>query len=135
MYRTSDCKGDCHEGRYGNRDDNRKGYGRERDWGHRGDDKYGRGRDSYGQGEDHYGRDANDHYSKDGYRNDVCKASGVNGDNHYASRDRSSDRKKDHHFEDDDQYSSRYASTSHIHLLLLIFKEVPISFSNSGCSF
>ncbi|XXG89626.1 hypothetical protein AAC387_Pa12g1584 [Persea americana] len=106
MYSPSDRNGDCYEGRYGNRKDDRNGYARDREWGHRDDEKYGRGRDLYGRGGNCYDRGSNDHYSKDRKRNDDCKESGSNGDNHSASRNRSSVGEKHRPYEDDDQCSS-----------------------------
>ncbi|RWR83964.1 Epsin domain-containing protein [Cinnamomum micranthum f. kanehirae] len=99
---------DRYESRYGNRDDDRNGYGRDREWGQTDDNYHGRRRGSNGHGEDHYVRDSDDSYSKDGYRDDDHKASGSKGDNHHASRDRRSDRGGEYHpYEDDDQCSSR----------------------------
>eukprot|EP00268_Persea_americana_P057127 TRINITY_DN6824_c0_g2_i5.p1 TRINITY_DN6824_c0_g2~~TRINITY_DN6824_c0_g2_i5.p1 ORF type:complete len:492 (-),score=116.38 TRINITY_DN6824_c0_g2_i5:1484-2959(-) len=113
MYSPSDRNGDCYEGRYGNRKDDRNGYARDREWGHRDDEKYGRGRDLYGQGGNCYDRGSNDHYSKDRKRNDDCKESGSNGDNHSASRNRSSVGEKHRPYEDDDQCSSRQLEQNH----------------------
>lgn len=61
---------DRYEGRYGNRDEDRSSYGREREreWGYRDDDRYGRGGDSYSRDGDRYGRDSDERYGRDGYR-------------------------------------------------------------------
>ncbi|KAG8375944.1 hypothetical protein BUALT_Bualt09G0011600 [Buddleja alternifolia] len=97
-----------YEGRYGNRDDDRNGYGRERDGGSRDDDRYGRYGDSYGREGDKYSRDYEERYGRDGYKDDDYRGGGQNIDDyHYGSRSRSADRDRDRTSEDDGQYSSR----------------------------
>ncbi|XP_024983253.1 clathrin interactor EPSIN 2-like [Cynara cardunculus var. scolymus] len=83
--------------RYGSRDEDRNGYGREREWG---DDKYG-------------SRDGEERYGRDRYRDDEYRGRrSVDGDN-YGRRSRSSDRERERAYEDEGQYSSRgsYAKT------------------------
>ncbi|GLT96755.1 hypothetical protein SLE2022_143580 [Rubroshorea leprosula] len=92
---------DRYEGRYGSRDEDQSGYGygREREYGYRDDDRYGR----YG---DRYERDYEDRSSRDGYRDDNYR--GRNRDDEdfqYGSRSRSSDR--DRAYDDDGQSSAR----------------------------
>lgn len=94
MYRPGSGGYGYDDDRYGGRDDDQNGYGREREWV---DDRYGRDGDRQSRdSEERYGRD--DDYrgrsqSVDGYR--------------YNSRSRSSDRERGRSFEDDGQYSSR----------------------------
>jgi len=94
MYRpgshsSSGAYGDRYEDdRYGSREEDRSdhGYGREREWGYRDDDRY----------------------SRDGYRDDEYRRRSVD-DDQYGSRSRGSDRDHDHNnFDDDGQRSSRY---------------------------
>lgn len=103
---------DRYEGRYGGKDEDRNGYGREREWGNRDDDVYGRNGDSYSRDArdaDKYGRDYEDRYSRDGYRDDDYRGRSQTVDyNQYGSRSRSSDRYRDRGYEDDGQYSSRF---------------------------
>ncbi|GLT47992.1 hypothetical protein SLA2020_216370 [Shorea laevis] len=92
---------DRYEGRYGSKDEDQSGYGygREREYGYRDDDRYGR----YG---DRYERDYEDRSSRDGYRDDNYR--GRNRDDEdfqYGSRSRSSDR--DRAYDDDGQSSAR----------------------------
>ena len=93
--------------RHGSREEDHNGYGRDREYGYRDDDRYGRYGDSNSRDGDRYGRDYEDRYSKDGYRDDDYRgrSRSVDGDQ-YGTRSRSSDR--DHAF-DDDGASSRYA--------------------------
>ncbi|KAL5703049.1 hypothetical protein ACHQM5_028191 [Ranunculus cassubicifolius] len=92
--------------RYGNRDDDRNGYGRERDWS-REEDRNSRGGDSYSRDGDRYGRDS-DEYGRDGYRDDESRgrSHSVEG-NQYGTRSRSSDAYRDRSYDDDGRYSSR----------------------------
>ncbi|KAL2487165.1 ENTH domain-containing protein [Abeliophyllum distichum] len=49
-YSSREGYGDIYdEDHYGSKDDDRNGYGREREWGQRDDDRYGRYGDSYGR--------------------------------------------------------------------------------------
>ncbi|KAJ0970490.1 hypothetical protein J5N97_023367 [Dioscorea zingiberensis] len=90
--------------RYGNREDDRNGYGKERDWGSRDDERYGR---SNGRDGGRYGRDPDDRYGRDGYRDDDYRGRGSD-DFQYGSRNRrSTDRDTDRSYEDDDRYSTR----------------------------
>ncbi|XP_015583026.2 clathrin interactor EPSIN 3 isoform X1 [Ricinus communis] len=93
-----------YEGRYGSRDEDRNGYGygRERDYNYRDDDRYGKYGDSYSRDGDRYGRDNEERYSRDGYRDDDYQGRSRSIDD-YGSRSRSSDRGAD----DDGQSSSR----------------------------
>ncbi|KAI3459748.1 hypothetical protein Pfo_016411 [Paulownia fortunei] len=94
--------------RYGNRDDDRNGYGREREWGSRDDDRYGRYGESYGREGDKYSRDYEERYGRDGYRDDDYQGRGQSVDDYqYGSRSRSADRDRNRANEDDGQYSSR----------------------------
>ncbi|CAN0923190.1 Clathrin interactor EPSIN 2 [Linum grandiflorum] len=91
---------DRYEGRYGNRDEERNGYGRERESNYRDDDRYGR----YG---DSYNRDGNrdeERYGRDGYRDDGYRGRSRSNDG-YGSRGRSSDRERGN--DEDGQYSAR----------------------------
>ncbi|CAI9117386.1 OLC1v1018772C1 [Oldenlandia corymbosa var. corymbosa] len=110
MYRpgsySSGYDDDRYDGRYGGRDEDRNGYGREREWGSRDDDRYGRYGDSYGRDGDRYNRDE-DRYARDGYRDDDYRGRSRSVDDYqYGSRSRSSDRDRDRSYEDDGQYSS-----------------------------
>ncbi|MQL95645.1 hypothetical protein Taro_028319 [Colocasia esculenta] len=98
---------DHYHGNYGNREDDRNGYGRDRDWGYRDDDRYGKGGDSYGRDGDRYNRDSDERYNRDGFRNDDYRGSGGTDDYQFGSRNRSIDRDKDRPFDEDDRYSSR----------------------------
>ncbi|KAL3829236.1 hypothetical protein ACJIZ3_018038 [Penstemon smallii] len=99
---------DRYEGR--NRDDDRNGYGRERDWGSKDDDRYGRYGDSYGRDGDRYSRDSEERYGRDGYRDDDYRGrSRSTDDYHYGFRSKSADRDRDRAYEDDG-YSARGSS-------------------------
>ncbi|KAL2563677.1 hypothetical protein AAZV13_20G204900 [Glycine max] len=95
MYRpgsfsSSGSYGDRYEDdRYGSMEEDRSGYGygREKEWGYRDDDRYGR----------------------DGYRDDEYRRRSVD-DDQYGSRSRRSFRDRDHNFNDDGQHSSRGSS-------------------------
>ncbi|XP_031111443.1 clathrin interactor EPSIN 2-like isoform X2 [Ipomoea triloba] len=91
------------EDRYGGRDDDRNGYGREREWGGN-EDRYGR--DSYGREGDRYGREYDERYTRDGYRDDDYSGRNRSIDE-YNSGSRSSEKGRDHAYDDDAQYSSR----------------------------
>ncbi|XP_047979126.1 clathrin interactor EPSIN 2 isoform X2 [Salvia hispanica] len=94
--------------RYGNRDDDRNGYGRDREWGSRDEDRYGRYGESYGRDGDRYGRDNEERFGRDGYKDDDYQGrSQSNDDYNYGSRSRSADRERNPANEDDSQYSSR----------------------------
>ncbi|XP_022873139.1 clathrin interactor EPSIN 2-like isoform X2 [Olea europaea var. sylvestris] len=96
------------EDRYGSRDDDRNGYGREREWGQRDDDRYGRYGDSYGRDEDRYSKEYEERSGRGGYRDDEYRGRSRSIDNYqYGSRSRSADRDRDRAYEDDGQYSSR----------------------------
>ncbi|XP_044499807.1 clathrin interactor EPSIN 2-like [Mangifera indica] len=92
---------DHYEGRYGSRDDD-NGYGRERDYGYKNDDRYSRNGDSYGRDGDRYGRDYEDRYGRDGYRDDDYRGSN-SVDRYQDGSTRSSDR----NHVDDGQSSNR----------------------------
>lgn len=94
---------DRYEGRYGSRDEDRNGYGREREWGSRDDDRYGKYGDSNSRDGDRYGRVSEEHYGRDGYRDDDSQGRSRSVDDYnYRDRDRS--------YEDNGQYSSGYAT-------------------------
>nr|XP_043609236.1 clathrin interactor EPSIN 2-like [Erigeron canadensis] len=86
---------DRYEGRYGSRDEDRNGYGREREWG---DDKYG-SRDGDRYGEERYGRDR--------YRDEESHGRRSSDGDNYGRRSRSSDRDRERAYEDEGPYSSR----------------------------
>ncbi|XWS09300.1 hypothetical protein CRYUN_Cryun40dG0073600 [Craigia yunnanensis] len=91
--------------RYGSRDDDQNGYGRDREYGSRDDERYGRYGDSNSRDGDRYGRDYEDRYSRDGYRDDDYRGRSRSIDDYqYGTRSRSSDR--DRAF-DEDGASSR----------------------------
>ncbi|KAL3572896.1 hypothetical protein D5086_026800 [Populus alba] len=104
MYRPGSYDDD---GRYGNRDEDRNGYGygKEREYNYRDDERYGKYGDSYGRDGDHNGEER---YGRDGYRDDDYQGRSRSIDD-YGSRSRSSDRDRDHAFDDDGQSSSRGA--------------------------
>ncbi|PKA53407.1 Clathrin interactor EPSIN 2 [Apostasia shenzhenica] len=93
---------DRYEGRYGSRDDDRNGYGRERDSGYRDDDQYGRGGNFYRDG-DQYGRDADERYEK--YKDDDSR--GRSNDDYQFGPSKSFEKERDNSFEDDDNVSYR----------------------------
>lgn len=98
---------DRYESRSGNRDDDRNGYGRERD--PRDDDRYGRYGESYGREGDRNSRDNEERYGRDGYKDDEYRGRGQSIDDYqYGSRSRSADRERSQANEDDGQYSSRF---------------------------
>ncbi|XP_020210216.1 clathrin interactor EPSIN 2 isoform X2 [Cajanus cajan] len=104
-YSSSGAYGDRYEDdRYGNREEDRSGYGygREREGGYRDNDPYSRDGDRYG-------RDYEERYSRDGYRDDEYRGRSVDEDQ-YGSRSRNSDRDHDHNFDDDGHRSSRGSS-------------------------
>ncbi|KAJ8755448.1 hypothetical protein K2173_019246 [Erythroxylum novogranatense] len=107
MYRPgSGGYGDRYEDdRYGNRDDDRNGYGRDRDYNYKDDDRYGRYGDSYSRDGDRYGREYEDRYSRDGYRDDDYRGRSQSDDG-YGSRGRSADRERNHGYDDDGQSSA-----------------------------
>ncbi|XVF29300.1 hypothetical protein REPUB_Repub15cG0109100 [Reevesia pubescens] len=92
--------------RYGSREEDQNGYGRDKEYGYRDDDRYGRYGDSNSRDGDRYGRDYEDRYSRDGYRDDDYRgrSRSVDGDQ-YGTRSRSSDR--DRAFDDDGASSRR----------------------------
>ncbi|XWS13254.1 hypothetical protein CRYUN_Cryun36dG0021700 [Craigia yunnanensis] len=91
--------------RYGSRDDDQNGYGRDREYGYRVDERYGRYGDSNNHDGDRCGRDYEDRFSRDGYRDDDYRGRSLSvDDSQYGTRSRSSDR--DRAF-DEDAASSR----------------------------
>lgn len=103
MYRPSPYSG---SGGYGDdrydfngRDDERNGYGRERD-----DDRYGRYGDGYNK------RDSEEYYDRDSYRDDDSRGRRSFDGDQYGSRCRSSDKYGDRVYDDDDSRSSRGSS-------------------------
>ncbi|KAG5231951.1 clathrin interactor EPSIN [Salix suchowensis] len=104
MYRSGSYDDD---GRYGNRDEDRNGYGygKEKEYNYRDDDRYGKYGDSYGRDGDHNGEER---YERDGYRDDDNQGRSQSIDG-YGSRSRSSDRDREHAFDDDGHSSSRGA--------------------------
>ncbi|KAG9139085.1 hypothetical protein Leryth_022606 [Lithospermum erythrorhizon] len=105
MYRpgshsSSGGYGERYDDRYGSRDEERNGYGGEREYSYK-DDRYG---DSYNRDGDRYSREYEDRYGReDDYSG---RSRSVDGSQH-GSRSRSSDRDRARDYEDDGQYSSR----------------------------
>nr|GME15062.1 clathrin interactor EPSIN 2-like [Ipomoea batatas] len=96
---------DRYSGRYVSRDDNRNGYGRERERSYRDEDRYGRYGDSYGRNSDHYDRE----YDY-GYRDSDYRGTGTSrsiDEYNYGSRSRSLGRDRDIAYADSGQHSSR----------------------------
>lgn len=76
---------DRYDGQYGSRDEDRNGYGRERDWNSR----------------DSYERDGEDRYGRDGYGDNEYRGKSQSIDGDYGAKSQSSDRDEGHQ-------SSRY---------------------------
>ncbi|KAG6505619.1 clathrin interactor EPSIN 2-like isoform X1 [Zingiber officinale] len=87
---------DHYDSRYASRDDDRYGNWKERNWGYKDDDRSGRVSDPYGREEDRYGRYSDEHYGRDGYKDDEHRG-GQEGD--YGSRNTGRNRS----FDDDDR--------------------------------
>ncbi|RWW05895.1 hypothetical protein BHE74_00014415 [Ensete ventricosum] len=85
------------------KDEDRYGNGKEREWGYKDDDKYGRSRDSFGGEGDRYGRYADERYGRDSNRDDDYRRGRGNDDYQYGSRNRSLSR--DRSLDDDDRSS------------------------------
>ncbi|KAK1351594.1 Clathrin interactor EPSIN 2 [Heracleum sosnowskyi] len=101
---------DRYEGSYGSRDEDPNGYGREREWRSRENDRYGKYGDSSNHERDQYGRESEERYGRDGYKDNSSRGRSQNGDDYnYGARSRSSDRGRDRSYEDDGQYSSSVA--------------------------
>nr|KYP65063.1 Epsin-2 [Cajanus cajan] len=99
-YSSSGAYGDRYDDdRYGSREEDRNGYGygREKEWGYRDDDRNSRDGDRYG-------RDYEERYGRDGYRDDDYRGRSRSVDYQQESRSRSSDRDR---YDDDGQHSSR----------------------------
>nr|XP_010920459.1 clathrin interactor EPSIN 2 isoform X2 [Elaeis guineensis] len=94
---------DRFEGRYGNRDEDRNRYGRERDSGF---DRYGQGGDSSSQDGDRYGRDFGERYRTEAYGDENYRGRGSDS-YRFRSRSRSVDVDTDRSIDDDDRYSYR----------------------------
>lgn len=92
---------DRYEGSNGSRYDNRNGYGREREYGYRDDDRYSGAGDTPNREGDRYSRDSNERNREDEYR-------GSNSNPEYAegSGRRSYGRERDS-YDNDEAYSSR----------------------------
>lgn len=100
---------ECYEGRDGGRDEHRNGYGRERDWGSRDNNRYDKYGDSNSRHRDRYVRDCEGSYGWDGYKDDDSRGRSPNIDNYnYGHKSKSPDRYEDHSYDDNGQYSSRY---------------------------
>ncbi|KAG8060651.1 hypothetical protein GUJ93_ZPchr0002g26526 [Zizania palustris] len=95
---------DRHEGSYGSRYDNRNGYGGEREYGYRDDDRYGGAGSTPNQEGDRYSRDSNERYGRD--RDDEYKGSHSNHEYAEGSGRRSYGQERDS-YGDDEAYSSR----------------------------
>ncbi|GAB2272639.1 hypothetical protein Dimus_007461 [Dionaea muscipula] len=111
MYRPSSYgdryDDDRYEGRYGSRDEERNSYGKEREWGYKDDDRYGRHGDSYSRDGEQHGRDSEERYGRGSYRDDDYPGRSRSFDESQQGSRRSSDRERDHSFDDDDHHSSR----------------------------
>ncbi|WOL12948.1 clathrin interactor EPSIN 2-like [Canna indica] len=92
---------DRYESRYANRDEDRYGNGKDREWGYRDDDRSNRSGDSYGREGDRYGRYSDERYGRDGYKDDDYRERHGNDDYQYRSRNRSLSR--DRSIDDDDR--------------------------------
>ncbi|XP_042470183.1 clathrin interactor EPSIN 2-like isoform X2 [Zingiber officinale] len=90
-----------YESRYGSRDDDQYGNGKEREWGYRDEDKSGRASDPYGREGDRYGRYSDERYGKDDYRDDENRGVQGNDDYQYGSKNTSLGRGRS--FDDDDR--------------------------------
>uniref|UniRef100_A0A0V0IVN3 Putative clathrin interactor EPSIN 2-like n=1 Tax=Solanum chacoense TaxID=4108 RepID=A0A0V0IVN3_SOLCH len=106
-YSSSGGYGDRYEEeRYRGRDEERNGYGREKEWGYRDEDKYGRYGNSYSHDGDRYGRGYDDHSQDenrdDDHRQSVDDYSNDSRSTSYDNRDRA--------YDDDGQYSPRESS-------------------------
>ncbi|KNA10833.1 hypothetical protein SOVF_140740 [Spinacia oleracea] len=102
MYRPG--SGGYGDDRYEGQDE-RNGYGREREWGSRDDERYG---DSYSREGDRYGRESEEQYGRDRYGDDDSRGRARSVDDYqYGSRGRSSDRDGDRAYNDDDRHSAR----------------------------
>ncbi|XP_050372730.1 clathrin interactor EPSIN 2 [Argentina anserina] len=110
LYRPGSYTDRYEDDRYGGRDEDRNGYGygKDREWGYKDDDRYGRSGDSYSRDGDRYGREYDEQNGREGYRDDDYRgrSRSVDGDQ-YGSRSRSSDRERERAYDDDGQYSSR----------------------------
>ncbi|KAF0933464.1 hypothetical protein E2562_018559 [Oryza meyeriana var. granulata] len=95
---------DRYEGSYGSRYDNRNGYGGEREYGYRDDDRYGGAGNTPNREGDRYSRDSNERYGRD--REDEYKGSHSNHEYAEGSGRRSYGRDRDS-YGDDGVYSSR----------------------------
>ncbi|CAN1732060.1 Clathrin interactor EPSIN 2 [Linum perenne] len=95
---------DHYEGRYGSRDEERNGYGRERENNYRDDDKSGKYWDSYNRD----GARDDERCGRDGYRDDEYRGRSLSIDG-YSSRGRSSDRDRGCDYGNDGQVSYRSA--------------------------
>uniref|UniRef100_A0A0D9VME2 ENTH domain-containing protein n=1 Tax=Leersia perrieri TaxID=77586 RepID=A0A0D9VME2_9ORYZ len=95
---------DRYEGSYGSRYDNRNGYGGEREYGYRDDDRYGGAGNTPNREGDRYSRDSNERYGRD--REDEYKGSHSNHEYAEGSGRRSYGRDRDS-YGDDEAYSSR----------------------------
>ena len=110
MYRPGSYSDKYEDDRYGGRDEDRNGYGygKDREWGSRDDDRYGRSGDSYSRDGDRYGREYDERNGREGYRDDDYHGRSRSVDEYqYGSRSRSSDRERERAYDDDGQYSSR----------------------------
>ncbi|KAK6930610.1 ENTH domain, partial [Dillenia turbinata] len=104
MYRPGGYGDRYDDDRYGGKDEDRYGYGRE--GGYRDDDRYSRNGDHYGRDRDRY---SDDRYGRESYRDDDYGGRRRSiDDTQYGPRSRSVDRDRDRSsFEDEDRYSSR----------------------------
>ncbi|KAG8072833.1 hypothetical protein GUJ93_ZPchr0006g40789 [Zizania palustris] len=100
---------DRYEGSYGSRYDNRNGYGGEREYGYRDDDRYGGAGSTPNQEGDRYSRDSNERYGRD--REDEYKGSHSNHEYAEGSGRRSYGRERDS-YGDDEAYSSRVGGSN-----------------------
>ncbi|KAM0944942.1 putative ENTH domain-containing protein [Dioscorea sansibarensis] len=122
---------DRFEGRYGSRDEDRNGYGRERDWGSRDEERYGRGRNSFGRDGDRYGPESEERYGRENYKDDDYRGGRGSDDRQFGPRNRSFERDGDRSFEDDDRHASRNGGRDDDHSQHERF-ELKLSEKNNG---
>lgn len=96
---------DRYESRYGSREDDRNGYGRERDSGYKDDDRYAKDGEFYKNG-DGYSRDSDEHSGRGSYKNDDHRGGRGNDDYQFGPR-KSFDKDREHSYEEDESYSYR----------------------------
>ncbi|PRQ37985.1 hypothetical protein RchiOBHm_Chr4g0408771 [Rosa chinensis] len=105
MYRPGSYSDKYEDDRYGGREEDRNGYGygKDKEWGYKDDDRYGRAGDSYSRDGDRYGREYEERNGREGYRDDDYRGRSRSVDEYqYGSRSRSSDRERERAYDDDE---------------------------------